>query len=334
MAKALSIAATEQVMPSVLGSLSDLAKYIAQTDDLTYFNISSSGPDANYGTLYYCTSGNLSDNNGITAYHATIVTEVFNYLENITGINFEYTSNPYLSDIDFTNYDDGAYAETWDTDTVPNGYTDYAVVNVSTSWGNGSAGLYNGYVYQTFIHEILHALSLGHLGPYNGVGDYEDAYFVNDSWLNSIMSYIPNSGNPNISADIDFAFLQTIMAADILALDYLYGSQNSNGSEFGSEYCFRTDTVYGFNTNITYAMDPILSYLSVYGSTNAYCIVDGGGVDTFDFSGWNFDQVIDLRVSELSSFFPTASNIGGLRGNLTLAVGTVIEKARSGGGDD
>jgi Ca2+-binding RTX toxin-like protein len=148
------------------------------------------------------------------------------------------------------------------------------------------------------------------------------------------MSYVDQSDNPNISSYANLAFLQTAMVADIVALDLLYGSQVLVGENFGSENCRIGDTVYGFNTSISYSDDPILSYFSTFAPTNAYCIVDGGGTDTFDFSGWSFDQNIDLTVTELSNYLPTISSIAGLVGNLTLAVGTIIENAIGGSGSD
>jgi serralysin len=316
-------------MPSVYGTNSQLANYLISNPNITPFNVSSSGPDANFGTLYYCTSANSTDANGLETPFSTIVDEIFAYLESLLGINFEKTTNESLADILFAN--DGAGASTWIYDTDGNGYTDYSTINVSSSWNNGSAeDIWSGYVYKTYMHEILHAIGLGHQGPYNGSGTtFDDAYFYNDSWLSSIMSYFDQLDNPNIP-DVSYAIPQTLMVADILALDYLYGTQGA----FGSKYFLTTDTVFGFNTNITYAVSPTLSFLSTYGDTNTYCIVDGGGKDTFDFSGWSANQTINLTVTLASSIYPTLSSIGGLVGNLTLAVGTVIENAISGGGND
>jgi serralysin len=54
---------------------------------------------------------------------------------------------------------------------------------------------------------------------------------------------------------------------------------------------------------------------------------DAGGRDTFDFSGFGQNQLIDLRAG----FF---SNVGGLTGNVTIAQGVTIEQAYGGGGSD
>jgi hypothetical protein len=69
-------------------------------------------------------------------------------------------------------------------------------VNISTDWITTDGGANDGktgidsYGYQTYIHEIGHALGLGHQGPYNGSASYStNAVYANDTWQYSIMSY-------------------------------------------------------------------------------------------------------------------------------------------------
>ena len=55
-------------------------------------------------------------------------------------------------------------------------------VNVSTAWINSYGTDIAGYSLQTYIHEIGHALGLGHPGDYNGSATYgRDNRFVEDS---------------------------------------------------------------------------------------------------------------------------------------------------------
>jgi hypothetical protein len=72
----------------------------------------------------------------------------------------------------------------------------YQTVNISSDWITNDGGAYDGktgidsYGYQTYIHEIGHALGLGHQGPYNGSASYStNAVYANDTWQYSIMSY-------------------------------------------------------------------------------------------------------------------------------------------------
>lgn len=334
---------TTLLATKVNGTNQQLGNYIAGRysmaghADFKSFNLSDTGVNPNSGTIYYSTSANFSDKNGIGADHAALVDAVFTYLGNLTGINFVKTFNPNTSDIDFTDEDwSGAYTLVYSVE----GQTaiDHAVVNVSPDWNNVENTLANGYLFQTFLHETLHALGLGHLGPYNVTGGYEDSVYTNDSWLSSVMSYVAQAPNPylsyNTTVPADFAFVQTAMVADIVALDTLYAGQSYAGKQFGTQNAFATDTVYGVNTTVTAAEDPVINALSAFADTNAYCIVDGGGADTFDFSGWSANQSINLAVAKSTDIYPTISSVGGGRGNLTIAVGTVIENAIGGSGND
>lgn len=304
------------------GSINSQGKYISDTLVLTNFNLTGTGFNANQGVITYCITANYSDANGLNSLYQELAEQVFQYLGNITGIEFQQTTDYYLSDIDFSDEAGGAYAYT--SEFGGDGFTDWAVVNVDYYWNNGAGSdNFSVYSYQTFLHEILHALGLGHLGPYNGTGGYEQAVFANDSCQNSIMSYLAQTENPNI--DASFAYIQTCMAADLVALNDMYGSQTFNGVNFGTGHAFEGNTVYGLNTNITFDQDPIQSFISGYSNSYAYTIVDTGGIDTLDFSGWSNNQNINLTVSQGASFFATASDVGGLIGNFMLAVGTIIK---------
>ena len=64
------------------------------------------------------------------------------------------------------------------------------IVNVDATWLADYGTALNGYAFQTYVHEIGHALGLGHAGNYNGEANYPyDASFANDSWAVSVMSY-------------------------------------------------------------------------------------------------------------------------------------------------
>ncbi|WP_057014120.1 M10 family metallopeptidase C-terminal domain-containing protein, partial [Pseudomonas libanensis] len=83
------------------------------------------------------------------------------------------------------------------------------------------------------------------------------------------------------------------------------------------------DTTYGFNST-TGKPETTLTSASDKPEFNIW---DQKGVDTFDFSGFKQDQIIDLRSGALSS-------VGGLRENVRIGTSTVIENAVGGSGND
>ncbi|VDC33193.1 M10 family metallopeptidase C-terminal domain-containing protein [Pseudogemmobacter humi] len=226
------------------------------------------------------------------------------------------------ADLTFNDMDQsGAYA--W-SDLSGNSILQ-SFINIHDSWDDLTL---NGYMLQTYIHELGHALGLGHAGPYNGNAVWgTDNVYDNDSWSASIMSYfdqLDNTFDPS-----DYAYLATIMPADLIAIQNLYGA-GSVGYETGN-------TVWGPGGNLsgTYfqlmlnmwgglvTADPL-----IYDYENfAFMVYDTAGNDTLDFSVFSANQVIDLNPL-------VRSNVGGIIGNVVIARGVVIENAIGGSGND
>jgi hypothetical protein len=226
----------------------------------------------------------------------------------VIGVNFVEVSSG--GQISFDDNQEGAFSSAqWS-----GGITSSAIVNVSTKWLADYGTTINSYGYQTYLHEIGHALGLGHAGNYNTTADYPvDALFLNDAWPMSVMSYFSVDENSFFSNQgFTRSFLGTPMVVDIAAMSVLYGLSNSTRA---------TNTVYGFNSN---AGDV---YNATLYPTIAYTVFDSGGIDTLDYSGFSANQVIDLTPGQFS-------NIGGRTGNVTIAIGTVIENAIGGSGTD
>lgn len=212
-----------------------------------------------------------------------------------------------LVDILFDDEQAGAYA----TSTISGGHIQTSFVNIDDAWAGGSART-DGYFYQTYLHEIGHALGLGHAGNYNGSADYgTDALYLNDSWQASVMSYFHQLENTWLNAD--FAYAITPMMADIVAIQNLYGTPSANVG----------DTIYGDGGNTGTYLDGALSLSNPV----TFTVFDTGGTDMFDFSSYSAHQVMDLREEMFS-------DLAGLDGNIGIARGTIIENGRTGGGND
>lgn len=160
---------------------------------------------------------------------------------------------------------------------------------------------------ETFLHEIGHALGLGHLGPYNG--SFSGSVFTNDTVQFSVMSYgRQNAFNrPATAMPVDSPAM-----ADIAAMQAIYGAKSATRSG---------DTVYGFNSNAGAPYDFVAN------PRPNFTLYDGGGIDAIDASGFAKPQTIDLNPGHWSS-------IGGARNNIGIYLDSVIEDAIGGSNAD
>ncbi|WGM32290.1 DUF4214 domain-containing protein [Brevundimonas sp. NIBR11] len=219
----------------------------------------------------------------------------------------------------FGNYSAGsagaaAFAYLPNNRTITNNSGD-VWINSSLSYNQTPVLL--GYGQQVLLHEIGHAIGLSHPSAYNASANETLTYAVHASYYEdsrqySVMSYF--SENNTGGAFGAGRYSSAPLLDDIAAAQRLYGANMTTRTG---------NTTYGFNSNANQ------TWFTATSNTTAliFAVWDAGGTDTFDFSGYNTAQVIDLRQGAFS-------NVGSLIGNVSIAIGAVIENAIGGSGSD
>ena len=154
---------------------------------------------------------------------------------NVSGIEFEFVADD-SARITFDDNDEGFYAR----NLVNNRIVNSAHVNVSEQAYITEGTSLSSYTVTLFVHEIGHALGLGHLkqDTYSSTFGVGEEFLLN-SFQASVMSGYFQSRNTYIKASE--ANPVTPMIVDIIAIQNLYGvPEDSNGG----------DTIYGYQSNV------------------------------------------------------------------------------------
>ena len=260
--------------------------------------------------------GTISVNvSALTTEGQFLAREALNLWSDVLGVTFNEVASG--AQIVFDDDQDGAFASV----SRVNGNITLAEVNVSEAWLANSGTTLDSYSFQTFIHEIGHALGLGHGGNYNSTADYfQDASYLNDAWVTTVMSYFDQREN-SYFGDLGYSRVYSITprGADIVAIQTAYGVATTTRTD---------DTIYGVgNTSgrAVYGVGPEAT--NGAGNLLGFTIIDHGGNDTLDYSSFGSAQYINLNAE-------TFSNVGGSVGNMSIARGTIIENAIGGSGGD
>lgn len=268
----------------------------------------------------------------VTPAQAVAVKKMLGQVAAVTNLNFAASASAATAELRFAKTSMTSTAWAYE----PSDFAEAGDVwfNASSSWFTKPVA--GSYGYFALLHEVGHALGLKHA---HEAGMFGAAPASRASMEYTIMSYASYIGGSTAKGYTNEAagYAQSLMMDDIAALQALYGADYTANAG---------NTVYRFN--------PLTGEASINGVGQGapaanrvfQTIWDGGGNDTFDFSNYTTNLIINLAPGSWSTL--SRSQLADLSGDGTrLARGNVatahlnkndprglIENAKGGSGAD
>ena len=152
----------------------------------------------------------------------------------VTGLEFRYTEEE-GADILMESVGEASPGATTIRSVENQDTIDQAIINMPARTFEVWGYTVGTFPFAALLHEIGHALGLGHPGPYNHIANWGvDNIFLIDSRQATLMSYFDQDQNTWVQAD--YAYAVTPMPADVLAIQAMYGTPagiNEGNTRYG-----------------------------------------------------------------------------------------------------